>query len=303
MKNRRYCVYDVFTDERLAGNPLGVVLDCDGLDTAAMLKIANEFNLSETVFILPPENPRHRARVRIFTPHFEMPLAGHPTVGSAVALAELEADNGVDAVFVLEENIGPVRCAVKRGEGATFAEFDMPKLPDPVALSISRAEAAEALGLEPGDIGFDGHEVSAWNAGMPYVTIPVRGLAEAGRAALDTAKWLRLTGGATGARAPAAYVYCRETMIAGSAFHARMFAGHVGLVEDPATGSAVASFAGAVMRFDKPADGATQFWVEQGIEMGRASRIRLEIDVAGGKAVRARIGGHAVKAAEGVLYA
>ena len=110
MKSRKYLVYDVFTEKALAGNPLGVVLECEGLDTEAMQAIAREFNLSESVFILPPDNPRHRARVRIFTPDYEMPFAGHPTVGAAVALAE--QDDGAAGMFVLEENIGPVRCAV-----------------------------------------------------------------------------------------------------------------------------------------------------------------------------------------------
>ena len=121
MKSRKYLVYDVFTDAALAGNPLGVVLDCEGLDTAGMRTIAREFNLSETVFILPPDNPRHRARVRIFTPAYELPFAGHPTVGSAIALAEQAGDDGTAGMFVLEENIGPVRCAVTKGGGATFA--------------------------------------------------------------------------------------------------------------------------------------------------------------------------------------
>jgi trans-2,3-dihydro-3-hydroxyanthranilate isomerase len=303
MKQRKYLVYDVFTQEALAGNPLGVVLDCDGLDTAAMQAIAREFNLSESVFILPPDNPRHRARVRIFTPDYEMPFAGHPTVGSAVAIAELAPDNGADGVFVLEENIGPVRCAVTRSKGVTFAEFDLPKLPEAAPFKVTREQAAEALGLAVHDICFEGHDVGAWNAGVPYVTIPVRGLDAAGRAVLDTVLWLKLTGGVTGARAPAAYVYCREATFPDSSFHARMFAGHIGLVEDPATGSAVASFAGQIMHFERPVDGPQQFWIEQGIEMGRPSRIRLEIDVEGGAAARGRIGGHAVKVAEGVLFA
>ncbi|WP_245517288.1 PhzF family phenazine biosynthesis isomerase, partial [Mesorhizobium sp. M1C.F.Ca.ET.196.01.1.1] len=94
----------MFTTERLAGNPLAVVLDCEGLDTAAMQAIAREFNLSETVFVLPPEDARHRARIRIFTPDYEMPFAGHPTVGSDIALAELAGEGGA-GIFVLEENI------------------------------------------------------------------------------------------------------------------------------------------------------------------------------------------------------
>ncbi|RVC73949.1 PhzF family phenazine biosynthesis protein, partial [Mesorhizobium sp. M4A.F.Ca.ET.022.05.2.1] len=89
MKTRDYLLYDVFTTERLAGNPVAVVLDSKGLDTAAMQAIAREFNLSETVFVLPPDNAKHRARIRIFTPDYEMPFAGHPTVGTAIALADL----------------------------------------------------------------------------------------------------------------------------------------------------------------------------------------------------------------------
>ena len=86
---RNYLLYDVFTNERLAGNPLAVVLDCQGLDTVAMQAIAREFNLSETVFVFPPDNSKHRNRIRIFTPDYEMPFAGHPTVGSAIALAAI----------------------------------------------------------------------------------------------------------------------------------------------------------------------------------------------------------------------
>src|SRR2546430_1088407 len=88
---RKFYTLDVFTDAALAGTPLAVVLDCDGLDTARMQAIAREFNLSETVFVRPPRDPAHTAHVRIFTPGRELPFAGHPTVGTAVLLAELRA--------------------------------------------------------------------------------------------------------------------------------------------------------------------------------------------------------------------
>ncbi|HTV70121.1 MAG TPA: PhzF family phenazine biosynthesis protein [Rhizobiaceae bacterium] len=299
MTGHAYSVFDVFTDQALAGNPLGVVYDCEDLDTAAMQRIANEFNLSETVFLSSPDRAEHSARVRIFTPFYEMPFAGHPTVGSAVALAL--RDGIADGIFVLEENIGPVRCVVSTHDGRTFAEFDMPKLPAPAPFDISREAAAAALGLGPHEIGFENHTVSAWNAGVPYVTVPIADLSVASRAKLDTEQWLTLTGGLTDARAPAAYIYCRDTVLHDSAFHARMFAGHIGLVEDPATGSAAAAFAGAVMHFDRPVDGKTQLWIEQGMEMGRPSRIRLELDVEAGSLRSARIGGNAVKVAEGRL--
>ena len=105
---------DVFTEQRFGGNPLAVVHDADGLDTAAMQTIAREFNLSETVFVLKPQNPAHTARIRIFTPAIEMPFAGHPTVGTAALLAELRASPGQgEAIVVLEEAIGPVRVGVR----------------------------------------------------------------------------------------------------------------------------------------------------------------------------------------------
>lgn len=298
---RKYQVLDVFTDTALAGNPLGVVFDAAGLNDAQMLGIANEFNLSETIFVLPPEQGGHTARIRIFTPYYEMPFAGHPTVGGAIAVG---IRDGIEAgILVLEENVGPVRCAVSISGETLFAEFTLPKLPQPAPFEMSREDAAAALGLDPHEIGFENHQVSAWNAGVPYVTIPVRDIAVAAKAKLDPAIWLGLTGGLTEARAPAAYVYCRETTLHESNFHCRMFAGHIGLVEDPATGSAAAAFAGAVHHFDQPLDGQHQFWLEQGIEMGRPSRIRLSLDVEGGKLTAGRIGGHAVVTMEGTLLA
>src|SRR5204863_3285718 len=87
---RRFVTLDVFTDKRFAGNPLAVVLEPDGLDTTAMQAVAREFNLSETVFVQPPENSAHRAKLRIFTPASELPFAGHPTVGTAVLLGRID---------------------------------------------------------------------------------------------------------------------------------------------------------------------------------------------------------------------
>ena len=138
-----------------------------------------------------------------------------------------------------------------------------------------------------------------YSGGVPYILVPVAGLAAAAKADLDTRAWIEMTGPVE-ALSPAAFVYCRESN-AGNAFHARMFAGHLGTREDPATGSAVASFAGAIMRFDKPVDGVNRYPIEQGVEMGRPSLIRLELDVRQGALAGARIGGNAVKLSEGTL--
>lgn len=295
MTGRKYLIYDVFTRTRLAGNQLAIVIDGEGLETQAMQAIAREFNLSETVFVTPAENPAHAAAVRIFMPQGELPFAGHPTVGTAVALAGEEA-----GTLVLEEKIGPVRCTVERGEGAAFAAFDLPRLPEPADFSADSGAIAAALGLAPDEIGFSNHVPSLWSAGVPYLCVPVAGLEAAGSARIDARAWTGLALRGDG-QPCAPYLYCRETVGEGCAFHARMFAPWDGIPEDPATGSAAAAFAGAVMRFDEPGDGVRRLWIEQGVEMGRPSRIRLELDVAGGALKGARIGGHAVKVAEGTL--
>ena len=300
--SRNYAVYDVFTNQALTGNPLAVVFDADDLDNEAMQAIAGEFNLSETVFIRSPEKPGASAALRIFTPARELPFAGHPTVGAAIAIAE---NNGVDgtAIQVLEEQVGPVRAAVTiRQDEPAFAEFDLPRLPEPFDFAASREAVAVALGVDPLEIGFENHKIAAWTAGVPYVTVPVAGLGVAERVSVNVDEWLALLPG-TMAVPAAPYVYCRESIRHDSAFHARMFAPWDGIAEDPATGSAVAAFAGQIMYFDEPVDGPSSFWIEQGMEMGRPSHIRLEIDVKGGAADAARIGGGAVKVAEGRLLA
>jgi trans-2,3-dihydro-3-hydroxyanthranilate isomerase len=302
MQGRSYLLYDVFTTERLTGNPLAVVLDCDGLDAKAMQRIAREFNLSESVFVLPADNAAHRARIRIFTPDYEMPFAGHPTVGSAVALSELSNSADVAGIFVLEENIGPVRCAVKRGEEATFAEFDLAKLPEPLDLSADAKAIGAALGLGPHEIGFENHKPTFWSAGVPYVTIPVSGLSAAAKARLDNQAWAELAPRKSEWAFASPYIYCRETVNHNSAFHVRMFVPGNPSYEDPATGSAAAAFAGTIMHFDQPGDGLSSLWIEQGLEMGRPSRIRLELDVEHRKLIAARIGGHAVKVGEGRIF-
>lgn len=299
---RAYAIYDVFTDRVLAGNGLAVVFEAEGLDTEAMQAIAREFNLSETVFVLPPEEPAQSARLRIFMPGGELPFAGHPTVGAAVAISERNGRaETLDQLLVLGENIGNIRAAVRREEGIGYAEFDLARLPEALPVELEKEEVAPALGLDAVDIGFENHVISGWSAGNPVICVPVRGLEQAARIKFDMAAWLDLFGGEGARECP--FVYCRETVNHDASFHARMFAPHHGIPEDPATGSAVAAFAGAVHQFDGLAEGPTEVIVEQGIEMGRPSRIRLEIDGKNGDIHAARIGGMAVKIAEGQLFA
>jgi trans-2,3-dihydro-3-hydroxyanthranilate isomerase len=297
--SRRFVTLDVFTTRAHAGNPLAVVLDSDGLDTEAMQTIAREFNLSETVFVAPPASPAHRAAIRIFTPGQELPFAGHPTVGTAALLALRDAAEGrAGDRLVLEEKVGPVPCAITLGNARSArATFTLPKLPEQIVQPVADAALAEALGLDVADLGFQGHRPSAFSAGVAYTTVPV-----AGREAVARA---RVAGSFERAIAPAqngnAFVYCRETEEAGHHYHARMFWPESGISEDPATGSAVAAFAGAVMAFDRPGDGVHRLVIEQGYEMGRPSQIELTLTVEGGALASATIGGGAVLMSEGVL--
>lgn len=295
---RRYCIYDVFTDQVLCGNPLAVVHDAQGLSELQMQAIAGEFNLSETVFVFAAERRAHSAAIRIFTPRNELPFAGHPTVGTAVCLASdrlAAADGSHEAVIVLEEKIGAVRCGVRIDATSGFAEFDIPQMPIHIVSQMDKSEIAEAVGLKPAEIAFENHRPERWSAGVEYNFIPVHNLSALASASPDATVWNEIMG------ERGAYLYTRETVGHNHHFSARMFWPGGGIVEDPATGSAAAAFAGVIHRFDGMPDGDHEFIIEQGYEMGRPSKIRLECTAEGGQLQRVRIGGHAVKIAEGIL--
>ena len=297
---RRFVTLDVFTEKRFAGNPLAVVLEPDGLDTAAMQSIAREFNLSETVFVQAPENPSRRGQLRIFTPASELPFAGHPTVGTAVLLGR--TDGGTQSrEFMLELGIGPVRCQVTPvGSDAGRAVFDLPRLPQDIGAPADNATIAAALELEASDIGSAELRPARWSAGAPYSLVPLRGLEAIKRCRINPAAWDKAFGFDAHA---AAYLFCRETVTTGYAFHTRMFAPHQGVPEDPATGSAAAAFAGYLAMHEGYKDGEHLVRIEQGFEMERPSLIDLVLKIAGGKLTGASIGGGAVVVMEGTIEA
>jgi len=305
---REFHTFDVFTERAFAGNPLAIVTDGQGLDTQAMQTIAREFNLSETVFLLPPENPAHSARVRIFTPGMELPFAGHPTVGTAIFLAMQnwgqngeESEDEEDAIIVLEESVGPVRVGVRmRRDETPYAVFDLPKMAEEMGLARPNDAIAAALGITVEEIGFENHVPSVFSAGNPFGFVPVRNLEVISRVQILAQHW---DDAFTSDSHPAAFVYTRETVDPDAAFHTRMFWPAIGIGEDPATGSAVAAFTGVIQRFDAPGEGQYSGVVEQGFEMGRASRMTLEMEIKGAELKGGRIGGHAVPVMQGHLLA
>ncbi|WP_414473691.1 PhzF family phenazine biosynthesis protein [Microvirga sp. M2] len=299
---RRFVTLDVFTSERFAGNPLAVVLEAEGLDDAQMQAVAKEFNLSETVFVLPPADPHQRADIRIFTPGRELPFAGHPTVGTAVLLALLDQNGRPGAVaFGLKEKVGIVPCAVEVKDAVSAdARFRLPRLPFAWGEGKDTTTCAWALGLDPTEIGFERHVPSRHSAGVAYDLVPVASLDALARAwpkgdAFDKAF--------ADSDHPAAYVYARIPQADGLRFRARMFGPGLGVVEDPATGSAAAAFAGALMQCEPLGDGEHDIVIEQGVEMGRASEIALQMTIKNGELVSAEIGGSAVMVSRGEILA
>lgn len=294
---RRFYTLDVFTDKPLAGNPLAVVLDSEGLDDIAMLKIAGEFNLSETVFVSPPTDPENRASIRIFTPAHELPFAGHPTVGTAILLNQLshlgQGDN-----LVLEEKVGPVRCQISIDKGVSTARFGLPKVATNIENEFDVELLAEALGLKVDDI--DGSNVQVWDGGVGYTMVPVHSM-EAVKAVEVTPSLLPEALPFCEFRVTNPYVFCKGGEGKDADFHARMFAPNFGIPEDPATGSAVSSLSGWIAEHEMLENEERLFKIEQGYEMGRPSQIYLDIAKRDGLVTTAGISGSAVVVSEGKL--
>ena len=294
-----FVTVDVFTDRRFGGNPLAVVHDADGLTTAQMQSIAAEFNLSETTFVLPPQDPSHTAEVRIFTPKAELPFAGHPNVGTAFVLGRRGKVPGraiVDAV-AFEELAGLVLIDLLRENGAIVgarltAPQPLSRGPD---LPVDIVAAACSIAVE--DIETAHHQPCVASCGTAFIFAEVKT-----RQALATARprpdlfaeHLPI-GGAAGI-----HLYLRES--GGEIdIRARMFAPLHGVPEDPATGSANVALAGLLASLRPEPDISLETRIAQGIEMGRPSLLKAAAEKRGGQITRTRIGGRCVAVMTGTI--
>ena len=270
MPSYEFVTVNVFTDRRFGGNPLAVLPDAAGLSDAQMQVLAREFNYSETTFVLPPEDPRHTAHVRIFTPAAEMPFAGHPNVGTGYVLASRAASTPEH--FTFEEGAGLVRVHILRnaGGGPEGARISAPQ-----ALSIGAAvpveTVAECASLAPGDILTTAHDPLVASVGTPFVIAELASLAALARATPDLAAFRRAGQDAEDGRFNL-HLYVRVDGDA-TRLRTRMFAPLVGVLEDPATGSANATLA-ALLTSLAPGDNVSLAYdIAQGEEMGRPSRL------------------------------
>jgi trans-2,3-dihydro-3-hydroxyanthranilate isomerase len=300
MRRLHYHLVDVFTDRAFGGNPLAVCTNGRGLATETMQAIAKEFNLSETTFVLPPDDPKHDWRVRIFTPGSELPMAGHPTVGTSFVLARehLIRRDERETNIVLEEGVGPVPVRVEFEDGGpSFAEMTQP-LPK-FGPRVSDVEAvAGMLSLDAGDVDAD-LPVEVVSCGVPFLYVPLRSLDAARRARPRPDLMERV---ARDGVPPQAFVFAREVEHEGSTVHGRMFAPNFGITEDPATGGASGPLGCYLVRHGVVAcDTTAEIVSEQGIEMGRPSFIRIRIERSGEEFTAVRVGGQCHFMGEGFI--
>jgi phenazine biosynthesis protein PhzF family len=297
---------DVFTDKLHGGNPLGIIPDATGLSDEQMLAITREFNYSETTFVLPPKDSANTRRVRIFTPAHELPFAGHPTVGTAFVLAATGKIplSGDQTKIVFEEGVGPVPVTIRSKAGVPyFSQLTAAKLPEIGDAPPSVAELTEVLGLKSSDLLADDLiEPEAVSCGIPFLFIPVKAQEVLRRIRVNNAKW---ESALKDYWAPEMFVFAADDwsrVFEGGHIRARMFAPGLGIGEDPATGSACAALAGYLGFRSETRDGMIKWSVDQGVEMGRPSRLELEVDVVSGQVRAIRVGGASVLVSSGVLH-
>lgn len=302
MRSYRYIHLDVFTDRPLSGNQLAVFPDGRGLSGETMQAVAKEMNFAESTFVLPAERADTDFRVRIFTPAAELPIAGHPTIGTAFALARSGAiEPGTERV-VFGLGIGPTPVSVSwKDEEMTFAwmtqglpEFG-PAIPDP-------SGAAAALRLPSAAVTGTGLPVQTVSCGAPYLYIPLATRRAVDSASLDTEAYERFTRAAHLVELPV-FLFSSETAGDKATVYSRMFAPALGIAEDPATGVASGPLGCYLVRHKVvPAERAGAMLSLQGVKMGRPSQIHVAVGVKNGEVLDVRIGGQAVVAGEGSLY-
>ncbi len=291
-----FVTLDVFTSTAFGGNQLAVFPDATGIPKDALINITREFNFAEVTFCYPPANPAHTKRVRIFTPAREIPFAGHPTVGTAIALVLLGQADG-STKLVLEEGVGPISVTVRDAKSdAPFAQFSVAKLAEIGPPTPSRGVLAEILSIDAEDILASPMAPQNVSCGLPFLMVPLRSVDAVSRSRVRMEKWETTL---KSAWAPDIFVFAKKPEGGESHYHARMYGPGVNVPEDPATGSANACLAGYLAARASQKDGTLVWTVDQGVEMGRPSRIEIEADKAAGAVTAIRVGGNAVMMSEG----
>lgn len=304
-RNIAFRTVDVFTDRPFGGNPLAVFLDADALSPEEMQAIAGETNLSETVFVLRPDDPTHTARLRIFVPRHEIPFAGHPNVGTGFVLAREAARAGgpvpTDMVFEEEAGLVAVTIATDDAGEVVGARIAAPR-PLAVGDALDPGLVAACLSLPREALRTERHAPLVASVGLPFAVAELaspEALAAARPELGAFAEADRRHPHAHDRFAVLAYVLGADGL--GHEARARMFAPLSGIPEDPATGSAGGALVGLLASLRPEADAEVSLRLGQGIEMGRPSTLALRAVKRAGRVERVEIGGGCVAMSEGTM--
>jgi trans-2,3-dihydro-3-hydroxyanthranilate isomerase len=303
MPEYRYLHYDVFTGTRFEGNPLAVLSDARGLTAQQMQTIAREMAFSETTFVLPPEQEGTDARVRIFTPTMELPMAGHPTVGTTFALVHEGVIVPGQERFMCGLEVGPTPVDLVWDGDALASAWMTQRAPEFGAtfeLPALREEIARAVGLDVADL-LDGPPVQLVSSGVPFAFIPLRSREAVDRAEpqVEAVRRLERDHGLDHL-----FVFSTERGIPDATVYSRMFAPVLGIMEDPATGGATGPLGGYLLRHGLVTREQSRAMVSlQGHAMGRPSWLHMEVHGTPERIERVRVGGESVLVATGTLEA
>jgi trans-2,3-dihydro-3-hydroxyanthranilate isomerase len=295
----RYLHYDVFTREPLTGNQLAVFLEGRAFAPEEMQAVAREMKFSESTFILPAERFDTDVRMRIFTPAVELPIAGHPTIGSAFALAEAGVIAPATARFVFGLGVGPVPVTLEWDDGRL--RFAWMTQPDPTFGTVVTdvQHVAAALGVPRSDLATD-MPIQEVSCGVPFLLVPLATRAAVDRAVSDAAA-LRALHAQTGLDL-GVYLFTLDPGELAATVYSRMFAPQFGIAEDPATGSACGPLGAYLVQHGfVRGDAAERIVNIQGVSMGRPSRIAIAIGGTPERITDVRVGGEAVLVARGEL--
>ena len=302
MPSLDYLHLDVFTARRFEGNQLAVFLDARGVDSSTMQTIAREMNFSESTFLLPAERADTDMRMRIFTPGVELPMAGHPTIGTTFALAHTGVIAARQASVVFGLGVGPTRVELQWSDAElSFAWMDQ-QLPEVRQPAASVAQVARAVGIDPVVHQKTGLPMQEISCGVPYILLPLATRADVDAATADL-NVLRTLKSAFPFEHTGIYLFSTESLGDDVTAYSRMFAAGLGIAEDPATGSACGPLGSYLVQqhFVSAAD-ASRMVSWQGVAMGRPSRIHIAIaQDANGAISRVQVGGQAITVARGTL--
>ncbi len=299
MRAYHYQLLDVFTNQAFGGNQLAVFTDAEDLSSTTMQQFAKELNLAEITFVLPPQHAQNDFHIRIFTPAMELPMAGHPTVGTAYILAKmgLIALDESPKIVRFEEQVGVIEVSIQHKEG-DIQQIQMHQpLPEFKTIFEDKEAFAELLSIDANSIR-DDLPIQVVTTGVPFVFIPIRDLATMHQLKVRLDVWETLL---KDTDSPHIFTFSLETETDDATVHSRMFAPAMGIPEDPATGAASGPLGAYMAKYNLVTD-TRNILSEQGMEMGRSSFIYIDIGYEDGEFQHVVIGGACVHMGEGTLF-